>query len=435
MRGRARAVPRILGGVSINIRGNIEEINVILRMGLQEGMEPENSIPLLPLCHQVGGHASMLCYDNDTICKPLVSQEQRFYETLPREMRDFTPRYKGMIFVSLQRDSGGNLSLIANPDACSQFDAPGDTSVALWRKVRWRRRSLGPEQGGMIIKQSQANTANINSSTESSYRTESCFHSGITYQVRSSRFSPADQDLYNPWGLHCHRRHLSQMSLEFNKNQQHRYLLLENVASKFSLPCILDLKMGIRQHGDDASDEKKARHMEKCAKSTSASLGVRICGMQVYQADVGQYLWRDKYYGRKLSIEGFRNALYQYLHNGYLLRNDLLEPIISQLKSLRSVIEGQGSYRFYSSSILIVYDGEGTTRKNDHSFLQNKLASSECQGMNSGKVDVKMIDFAHTIFKGSRNCPAMYEGPDQGYIFGLENLINILQSMTGDHLH
>ncbi|XP_053562830.1 inositol hexakisphosphate kinase 3 isoform X2 [Bombina bombina] len=249
-------------------------------MGLQEGMEPENSIPLLPLCHQVGGHASMLCYDNDTICKPLVSQEQRFYETLPREMRDFTPRYKGMIFVSLQRDSGGNLSLIANPDACSQFDAPGDTSVALWRKVRWRRRSLGPEQGGMIIKQSQANTANINSSTESSYRTESCFHSGITYQVRSSRFSPADQDLYNPWGLHCHRRHLSQMSLEFNKNQQHRYLLLENVASKFSLPCILDLKMGIRQHGDDASDEKKARHMEKCAKSTSASLGVRICGMQ-----------------------------------------------------------------------------------------------------------------------------------------------------------
>lgn len=36
-----------------------------------------------------------------------------------------------------------------------------------------------------------------------------------------------------------------------------------------------------------------------------------------------------------------------------------------------------------------------------------------------------MIDFAHTSFTESRNSLTEYEGPDQGYIFGLENLVKI----------
>ena len=64
-------------------------------------------------------------------------------------------------------------------------------------------------------------------------------------------------------------------------NSLKEFIVLENVAYKFSSPCILDLKMGTQQHGDDASSEKRDRQMAKAEKSTTKTLGIRACGMQV----------------------------------------------------------------------------------------------------------------------------------------------------------
>lgn len=134
---------------------------------------------------------------------------------------------------------------------------------------------------------------------------------------------------------------------------------------------------------------------------------------KVYQADTVQYLCKDKYYGRKLSLDGFRHAIYHFFHNGKHLRTDLVEPIVSQLKALLSVIKKQNTYRFYSSSLLINYEGLEKTLPFD----------------NYPQVDVRMIDFAHTTYKGARCNQTVYDGPDHGYIFGLENLIKIIQNI------
>ncbi len=148
--------------------------------------------------------------------------------------------------------------------------------------------------------------------------------------------------------------------------------MLENVASKFERPCVLDLKMGTRQHGDDATAEKRNRQMAKCAASTSASLGVRLCGMQVlancsdmakfqltyfwrkniilqvYQATSNSFWSQDKYFGRRLDACGLRRALVQFFASGGVRSGSIIEAIIKRLKLLREAVEQQETFRFYS---------------------------------------------------------------------------------------
>lgn len=71
--------------------------------------------------------------------------------------------------------------------------------------------------------------------------------------------------------------------------------------SEFVRPCVLDLKVGVRTYRDDASPEKRRRAIEKAGQTTTASLGFRLCGMQVFDQGSSQFLCRNKYYGRRLT--------------------------------------------------------------------------------------------------------------------------------------
>jgi len=150
---------------------------------------------------------------------------------------------------------------------------------------------------------------------------------------------------------------------------------------------------------------------------------------------------KNKYYGLKLSQEGFKRELTTFLHNGKRLRVELIDPLIHKLHKLYRVIEKLNTYRFFSSSLLLIYEGkelESSPRQrhdssssmdaSDGFHIPRNFSSSSLKGSRRSKVEVRMIDFAHTTYSG---CPQdkVRSGPDTGYLFGIENVIRLLEEI------
>jgi len=244
-----------------------------------------------------------------------------------------------------------------------------------------------------------------------------------------------------------------------NDNQESnlkKFILLENVAAKFKYPCILDLKMGTRQHGDDAPQAKVLSQTQKCATTTSSAVGLRLIGMQVYHTNSGQFVCQNKYYGRKLTVEGLKKGIELFLFDGEKIRTDLVDSILFRLPHLYSVIEKQENFRFYSSSLLIMYGGcdnscsdqdkctdktacDKDVAESDGKLKTDQDVSAKCKCLsgvegaemmcdNDNLLDVRMIDFAHSTHQGFKN-DELHNGVDKGYMFGLKNLIVIFEDI------
>lgn len=142
------------------------------------------------------------------------------------------------------------------------------------------------------------------------------------------------------------------------------------------------------------------------------------------------YHFYDKFYGYSLNQDTFTAAIKEFVHDSETstYRVDILRELVIKLKKLKAVITTLESYRFYSSSLLIIYEGQKLGDRSDCSTTSTDY-SSPLTIDDRSQTDVKMIDFAKFF-----NDPLQYKGPDKDCIYGLTNLIDILESIVSSTL-
>jgi len=231
---------------------------------------------------------------------------------------------------------------------------------------------------------------------------------------------------------------------------QQEYLMLENLTMGYSKPCVLDLKIGTRMYGDFATEEKIQSQQVKARETTSGKLGLRVCGFQRYSQTEKAFQKVDKYMGRKADEDKFRQLLETFFTIRGRLQTGVIRSLVRQIKRLRQIISELGSFRFYSSSLLILYEGgvcpaakfsdqdcETDSEEEEEGGSKDSHRETEPVTLRQGP-KLKLIDFANvsypspgTIYKSEGDrVHRLHVGPDTGFLLGLDNLLLILKGIV-----
>ncbi|KVH98071.1 inositol polyphosphate multikinase alpha-like [Cynara cardunculus var. scolymus] len=197
---------------------------------------------------------------------------------------------------------------------------------------------------------------------------------------------------------------------------EHPHIMLQDLASSRSNPTIMDIKIGSRTFGPEASDD----YIEKCLKrdreTTTLRLGFRISGLQVYVSEELGFYKPSRDLVLKSSIDDVKLLFRRFVSSNssgsdpdYALASKVYggpNGILAQLLELKTWFEDQTIYHFCACSLL---------------FMFEKTMASKGETSNA---QVKLIDFAHVT-----------EGRgviDHNFLGGLCSLIKFISEVLKD---
>ncbi|EFA77228.1 hypothetical protein PPL_12438 [Heterostelium album PN500] len=246
------------------------------------------------------------------------------------------------------------------------------------------------------------------------------------------------------------------------------YIILEDLTSGYSKPCIMDIKLGLTHHDLDLDilypkpienheslEEqqliarlKAQTHITKRNKSwlvskyiTTPLLGFCLCGYQKYNNNKKEFEKVTKEQGRYLNLTTIREKLLEFFHTGSNLRSDAIECLSQKLTSFKDYFENNPEFKFRSTSLLLIYEGDDSAQQS--------------------KCDIRLIDFAHattfpphlqafsselSVYTPEASCEDKdntencnnndscngFFPIDGGYLFGVSNLLNIITSLSSE---
>ncbi|KAF8362658.1 hypothetical protein PRIPAC_89581 [Pristionchus pacificus] len=331
--------------------------------------------------HQVGGHFGLLQCEGH-VAKPLDARELAFYKQMTPRFRKFAPVYCGTLQVRATAYKNGRLKLWSEKRGANPCH-PGPPTGSRHEKVSPRAR----------LQQEEADED----------------MAAVMFRVNEEgRVEVETRDDTHHWAPSCQIKVVQRLLLAGSAGSN--FILLENVVHGMRRPCVLDLKMGTRQHGDDAPLAKQDAQRRKCAESTSAALGVRMVGMELYEESTSSYQFVDKMQGRRMDERHLRACLMRFVKGAGRTRTAALR---ARLADLKATLQEAHSYRFFSSSLLIAFDAA----KPD------------------SPIQVRMIDFAHSTFDGFEGFnDLVYQGADDGYMKGVDSLLDLIPTTEDERI-
>ncbi|TEB35341.1 SAICAR synthase-like protein [Coprinellus micaceus] len=205
-------------------------------------------------------------------------------------------------------------------------------------------------------------------------------------------------------------RYLGVMLVSYRRDN---FILMEDLTGRLKHPCVMDVKMGTRQYGLDATYAKKKSQRAKCKKTTSAELGVRVCGMQVWNHATQSYVTQDKYRGRNIKPAQFDSVIESFLFDGERLLAYQIPVLLQKLYALARIINRLKGFRFYGCSLLLIYDGDKESQEDK---------TQKAPGYHTDVDPESGLLYA-------RFPPHYPDEPDRGFLFGLKKLTESLEGL------